>query len=124
MLWYNLTFGRHKGKSLPQVILHDPDYFFWAFENGIFDKGMFVEKVCILEVRACNIKIPKAKPDEWCVRYYTDPNGRFAGFDIIEIAENSQRLERPTWVDFAPLPEGRLPQSLVEALRHHITELR
>jgi hypothetical protein len=92
-MWSILNFGKYKGKSLPQVILHDPDYFFWVFEKGIFDKGMFVEQARILEVRACNIKIPKAKPDDWCVRYYTDPNGRFAGFDIIEIAENSQRLD-------------------------------
>ena len=28
--WTQLTNTKHKGKTLPQVIFNDPDYFFWA----------------------------------------------------------------------------------------------
>jgi hypothetical protein len=93
MLWSNLTFGKYKGKSLPQVILHDPDYFFWGCEKRIFDKDGFVEQAYILEGRACNIKIPKPRPEEWRVLYYTDPNGRFAGFNIVNHAEDPAQLD-------------------------------
>ena len=89
MLWSDLTFGKYKGKSLPQVILHDPDYFFWGCEKGIFDRDGFLEQAYVLEGRACNIKIPKPNPQEWRVLYYTDGNGRFAGFEIVNHAEDS-----------------------------------
>jgi hypothetical protein len=28
--WLQLRFGKHEGKTLPQIVLSDPDYFFWA----------------------------------------------------------------------------------------------
>jgi hypothetical protein len=93
MLWSNLTFGKYKSKSLPQVILHDPDYFFWGCEKGIFDRDGFLEQAYILEGRACNIRIPRPSPQEWRVLYYTDGNGRFAGFDIVNQAEDSAQLD-------------------------------
>lgn len=34
--WTPLSFGKHDGKTLPQVLLHDPDWFFWAMENHAF----------------------------------------------------------------------------------------
>ena len=37
-MWSIIKFGKHKGKSLPEVILHDPDWFFWAVEAHYFDK--------------------------------------------------------------------------------------
>jgi len=36
MTWPNLSFGKHIGKSLPQIVLSDPDWFFWAVEENIF----------------------------------------------------------------------------------------
>jgi hypothetical protein len=33
-----LNFGKHKGKSLPEILLHDPDWFFWAMENHVLKK--------------------------------------------------------------------------------------
>jgi hypothetical protein len=96
-MWSILTFGKHKGKSLPQVILHDPDYFFWAVEEGVFDRGRFVEEACLLEYRATNIEIPRPNPRDWCVRYTTDRNGKFAGFDIIEVTTPSQLDSIEMW---------------------------
>jgi hypothetical protein len=91
-MWSILTFGKHKGKSLPQILLSDPDWFFWAAERDVF-RGRFAEEASLLEYGGCNIKIPKPNPQEWCVRYYTDRNGRFAGFDLIELATNPLQLD-------------------------------
>jgi hypothetical protein len=29
-MWSKLYFGKHVGKSLPQILFYDPDYFFWG----------------------------------------------------------------------------------------------
>lgn len=91
-MWSILTFGKHKGKSLPRILLSDPDWFFWAAEGDVF-RGRLAEEASLLEYRGCNIKIPKPNPQDWCVRYYTDRNGRFAGFDLIELATNPLQLD-------------------------------
>jgi hypothetical protein len=36
MKWTTLNLGKHAGLSLPQIILTDADWFFWAFNNGVF----------------------------------------------------------------------------------------
>ena len=67
-MWSILTFGKHKGKSLPRILLSDPDWFFWAAEGDVF-RGRLAEEASLLEYRGCNIKIPKPNPQDWCVRY-------------------------------------------------------
>jgi hypothetical protein len=61
MAWTILTFGRHRGKTLPQVILSDPDWFFWAVDNDVFQGALATEAVD-LEQKATAIKIPKRNP--------------------------------------------------------------
>ena len=40
MTWSLLKFGKHKGKTLPRVVLSDPDWFFWAINrNGFRNRG-------------------------------------------------------------------------------------
>jgi hypothetical protein len=34
MIWPQLHFGHFKGRTLPQVVFIDSDYFFWAHEDG------------------------------------------------------------------------------------------
>ena len=36
MAWTELNFGKHAGKSLPQILFADPDWFFWAVDNNVF----------------------------------------------------------------------------------------
>ena len=33
MKWTTLTFGKHDGKTLPEIIIKDADWFFWAIAN-------------------------------------------------------------------------------------------
>jgi hypothetical protein len=34
--WTALNFGKHSGGSLPEIIVFDADWFFWAASNSIF----------------------------------------------------------------------------------------
>ena len=44
MVWSELEFGRHAGKTLPQVMFSDPDWFFWAYESGAFNGDPLLKK--------------------------------------------------------------------------------
>ncbi len=57
-----LEFGEHKGKSLPQVIFSDPDWFFWAYETRIF-KGAQEDEAREIYRKATSIKIPQKGPE-------------------------------------------------------------
>ncbi len=80
-----LTFGKHEGRTLPEVLLHDPGWFFWAAENGVFlTRPQLAIEAATLEFKARNIKIPKPDPDNWCVEYLPDLHGNFVDFRIVE----------------------------------------
>lgn len=68
MVWSIVNFGKSKGKSLPQIILHDPDWFFHAYENGYF-KGALAREAQELYRRARSIKVPQINGHEMLVEY-------------------------------------------------------
>ena len=37
--WERLTFGMYVGKTLPEIVFEDPDWFFWGLEENIFPIG-------------------------------------------------------------------------------------
>jgi PIN domain nuclease of toxin-antitoxin system len=67
MVWTELKFGKHSGKTLPQVILTDPDWFFWAFRQGVFEQwpNLSAEVQDLLQ-KARQIKLPK---EGWEIEY-------------------------------------------------------
>ncbi|MER9642391.1 hypothetical protein [Mesorhizobium sp. M0239] len=83
-MWTEITFGKHSGKTLPQLLLTDPDYFFWAMEEGGVFKGSLATQAASLLSKARRVKIPKANPDDWSVEYVCAPDGKFARFEIVE----------------------------------------
>jgi hypothetical protein len=80
--WTTLRFGKHAGKSLPQVVLSDPDWFFWAIKEDIF-WGPLANEARELAHKACHIKIPKPDPRRWRVAYLIEADGLFRGFEIV-----------------------------------------
>jgi hypothetical protein len=80
--WRTLRFGKHAGKSLPQVVLSDPDWFFWAIEEDIF-RGPLADEARDLAHKACHIKIPKPDPHNWRVGYLIEADGLIRGFEIV-----------------------------------------
>jgi hypothetical protein len=82
-MWTTLNFGKHAGRTLPLVVLSDPNWFFWAVSKGVFN-GRLGFEADALERRATNIRIPKRHPKKWEIEYRWDRDGRFLGFDFVE----------------------------------------
>ncbi len=75
-MWTTVNFGKHAGRTLPQVVLRDPNWFFWAVGKGVL-YGRLEFEANALERRATNIKIPKRHPEKWEVEYRWDRDYRF-----------------------------------------------
>jgi hypothetical protein len=82
MRWTTLNFGTHKGKSLPQIIVLDPDWFFWAVARSVFT-GTLVAEAEDLAEKATAIKIPKRHSNRWRVEYRYEDTGSFLGFELV-----------------------------------------
>ncbi len=83
MKWTTLNFGKHAGRSLPQIILADADWFFWAYNRDIFWGRLAVEAE-ELAARATAIKIPKRDPENWAIEYRFEDDGRFMEFGFVK----------------------------------------
>jgi hypothetical protein len=84
-MWTRLNFGKHASRILPQVVLLDPNWFFWAVSNGVFNGRLEFEAAAdALALRARNIRIPKRQPKDWEVEYRWDRDGRFLGFGFVK----------------------------------------
>jgi hypothetical protein len=82
-LWTPLPFGRHGGKTLPQLIFADPDYFFWGWENDAFAcRGFDVEEVERIHRRATAIRPPYIDGKSQFIEHLTDDDGVFAGIQL------------------------------------------
>jgi hypothetical protein len=80
--WTRLPFGKHKGKTLPQVMCSDPAWFLWAVRDDVFE-GRHAQEATVLDQRVRGIIIPKRRPKRWVVEYCYDVDRRFMGFDIV-----------------------------------------
>lgn len=99
-MWSTVDFGKWagKGKTLPQIIVADPDWFFWGIEEGIF-KGPLAAEAKKLARRATAIKMPPTYTTH-CVQYMLSHQGKFSGFNVIPIAQpahlgSSTEIRRP-----------------------------
>ena len=84
MSWSLVTFGKHKGKTLPQIIFADLDWFFWAVENGVFaNKGALNREAADIDGKARNIR-PSQGRGEWVVKYIVHvPSEKFLSFSTV-----------------------------------------
>jgi hypothetical protein len=84
MRWKPLSFGIHKGKTLPQVLFHDPDWFFWAWGRGVFNESStYHDEAVIAHARATSIRIPRMGEELLLVEYNFNPDGTCVGFDLV-----------------------------------------
>ncbi|WP_066918720.1 hypothetical protein [Methylobacterium sp. CCH5-D2] len=83
-MWTVVNFGKwqDKGKTLPQIIVSDPDWFFWAVETNKF-LGSLKTEAATLARRAQSIKLPASFGGDHCIQYMLTPDGKFADFNII-----------------------------------------
>jgi hypothetical protein len=84
-MWSIINFGRHEGKSLPQILLCDPDWFFWAMDSGVFEnRANLLPEATRLTFMAKHIKIPRPNPREWQISYVISHDAKFLTFEIVE----------------------------------------
>lgn len=89
MNWSKLKFGKYEGKTLPQVLFSDPDWFFWAIEENAFEiQEEIMQEAKDLDYKSKNIKIPNNDDGLLNVEYIThQPTGKFQHFDIVLVSQ-------------------------------------
>jgi hypothetical protein len=84
MTWSILKFGKHKGRTLPQVLFQDPDWFFWAVENDKFLNEIQAAEARELYRKATAICIPQREKEDLVAEYYIhSPTGKFAQLKLV-----------------------------------------
>jgi hypothetical protein len=107
-MWSILNFGRYKDKmSLPEVVLHDPDYFFWGSDTRAFHRRGFPEAGDVAN-KARHIKIPKPDGEGWGIAYNFEPGTKiFNGFELVrgpravEVFGQQEMRDRPNHLDLS-----------------------
>ena len=80
MYWSVVPFGKYQGHTLVEIVVRDPDWFFWMVPK-LYDKlGQQAED---LARRIQAIKIPKSSAHKWAVEYRYDCDQRFLGFALV-----------------------------------------
>lgn len=72
MVWTVVTFGKHDGKTLPQIAFSDPDYLNWAMKQQLFQNKALAAELKEVTQKAQRISIPENSDNSKKVRYYID----------------------------------------------------
>jgi hypothetical protein len=98
MQWTVVSFGRYAGKTLPEILITDPDWFCYMLSKLY---GRLREEADELHLRVRGIRIPKLKPSKFEIEYRYDPEGRFEGFSIVRAGspQHSKFAERLPYLD-------------------------
>jgi hypothetical protein len=81
-MWRRISFGRYLGKTLPQVVFVDPDWFFWAIDEGCFRSSPLRWEAEEVARRARRIRVPGGDAEKRAM-YTTEPTGRFAELQLV-----------------------------------------
>lgn len=109
-MWSTLQFTKYEGKSLPQVLLTDPDWFWWALEHEVFYRETkLAAEAQNLAAKARHIRIPKPDPENWRVEYFFGRDGKFHRFEIVAA----------TPPPFTGVVSGHLDLSIVRKHAHY-----
>jgi hypothetical protein len=100
--WSPVQFGKYEGLSAPQIVLKDPDYFFWAMEETPLKDNL--EAIEVYE-KARRIIPIRDGSSNWRVEYcYMGPQG-FYGFELVEPTRprhhGSSTTTRRDYIDLA-----------------------
>lgn len=87
MKWSRMPFGKHIGKTLPQIIFHDPCWYFWAMKKGVFQYGVIKHEADLICRRTSRIKVPGKASGEFEVEYFFHED---AALSIIRVVPRDQ----------------------------------
>jgi hypothetical protein len=74
-----MPFKRYRGRTLPEIIFTDPDYFYWALEKLDGKLALEAEEIASL---ASRIKIPGKSPERFVVEYRSEDDGKQGKSDL------------------------------------------
>jgi hypothetical protein len=105
MSWSTVPFGKYAGKTLPEIIVRDLDWFFWAAPKLY---GRLGDQAQDLARKVRTIKIPKSPACKWEVEYQYDCDQRFCGFAFVKAGSvlHSRWTTRLPYLNFS-WPLGR-----------------
>lgn len=85
MQWSRVEFGKHRGKTLPEIVFQDPGYFFWAVQEGVFrGRGALEHEARLIDQRARRIRVPPSSFGLPKVEYvYGRFDGRFSHLMLV-----------------------------------------
>ena len=100
MTWSAITFGKYEGKTLPEIILIDLDWFYWALPKLY---GKIAEEAHDLTRKARAIKIPSPNRKKLEVEYRYERDDRFRGFMFVKAssAQHSGWSTRLPYLDLS-----------------------
>ena len=97
MGWTELMFGKHEGKTLPQIVFADTDWFFWAYEAGVLDRHGTMDEAKSVCRRATRIRIPQDGVEKLVAEYALCPTtGMFANVEIVPKSRRHHQGSSPT----------------------------
>jgi len=99
MRWTTVPFGRHKGKTLPEIIVRDLDWFFWALPK-LYGRLAYEAQELARKVRA--IKVPKSDKGKLEVEYQYEIDHRFCGLSFVR-ADSAQYTRWTTRLPYLDL---------------------
>ena len=86
MIWSAVSFGKCEGKTLPEIIVRDLEWFFWAVPKLYGKLGDQAQEPAR---KARTIKIPNPRRKNLEVEYQYELGHRFCGFAFVD-ADNAQ----------------------------------
>ena len=79
MPWTIVPFGKYEGKTLPEIVLRDLDWFFWVLPKLY---GKLADEAQELASKARAIRVPKSGKGKLEVEYRYELNRSFCGFFV------------------------------------------
>ena len=80
--WRPMPFGKYEGRTLPQVLFKDPDYFFWLLRKGALEGALAIQTKQLAK-KACRIRIPREPAEAFVVDYFFNSENQFSCFSIV-----------------------------------------
>lgn len=98
MPWSTVNFGKHTGKTLPQIVFDDPDWFFWAVEQKTCFKGSLKREAQEIDAKARTIRIPNNLAGSLKAEYVVHPpTSKFSHMQIVPTSQPQHQGSSPTF---------------------------
>ena len=126
-VWTVVPFGKHNGKTLPQIVLVEPDWFFWAIEEQVFKwSAQLTSEAKEISRKARRIKVPAKTRVEYAIHPHA---GKLADVSVVPAStprhDGSSAILVEKFLDLSMArqiaPYDKLGgQIIVRALKFHV----